>query len=317
MPVPAHETQRILEDGRSFPSPTLVGCALAANKANFLRIGAFDEGLKVWGGENIELAFRAWMCGGKVETVTCSRVGHIFKEFPYRFPGDKDKIVQINLMRVADVWMGNMKKYFYASTRPFEYNRVSYTDEDITSLEERKKIKEKLKCKNFEWYLYNVIPYMGIPHSDSDHYGELYNSATNACFMVHQDYYVGLTYECYEHKIIPDNNFGVGESGIFRYKDKCVVMHTRYNLLTIEECPNSKEELENYGKWEMTITGPVGQGRLQGILTIEKHGKKWCITQITNILDFHYKEQMPQAIDCKENDKFQYWGFTYRLDYNV
>jgi polypeptide N-acetylgalactosaminyltransferase len=74
-----HEQQQSINTGVPFFSPTLVGCAIAVQKDYFFRIGSFDEGMKVWGGENIELGFRAWMCGGQVTTVTCSRVGHVFK----------------------------------------------------------------------------------------------------------------------------------------------------------------------------------------------------------------------------------------------
>ena len=44
------------------------------------------------------------MCGGELELVPCSRVGHIFrKRQPYTFPGGVDQILVKNNMRLAEV----------------------------------------------------------------------------------------------------------------------------------------------------------------------------------------------------------------------
>ncbi|MCV4713968.1 hypothetical protein OFC05_28280, partial [Escherichia coli] len=43
----------------------------------FEEIGLLDEGMEVYGGENVELGIRVWQGGGGVEVLPCSRIAHI------------------------------------------------------------------------------------------------------------------------------------------------------------------------------------------------------------------------------------------------
>lgn len=62
---------------------------------------------------NVLIYFQVWQCGGSLEIVPCSHVGHIFRSFhPYTFPGEKDTH-GINTVRTVEVWMDEYKKYFY------------------------------------------------------------------------------------------------------------------------------------------------------------------------------------------------------------
>ncbi|ELT94461.1 hypothetical protein CAPTEDRAFT_25353, partial [Capitella teleta] len=58
-------------------SPMCIGSNWAMRKDVFEEIGAFDEQMKAWGGENIDLALRVWRCGGRVLNIPCSHAAHL------------------------------------------------------------------------------------------------------------------------------------------------------------------------------------------------------------------------------------------------
>ena len=56
---------------------------------------------------------QVWMCGGVLEIVLCSHVGHIFrKRSPYKWRNGVN-VVKKNAIRVAEVWMDDYAKYYY------------------------------------------------------------------------------------------------------------------------------------------------------------------------------------------------------------
>ena len=68
------------------------------------------------------ILFQVWMCGGTLEIIPCSHVGHIFrKRSPYKWKSGVN-VVKKNSIRVAEVWMDEYKNYYYER---FNYDLVS------------------------------------------------------------------------------------------------------------------------------------------------------------------------------------------------
>lgn len=61
------------------PAGTVQGMMIVMKTQFFHDLGGFDPGMMIWGSEQMELSIKVWMCGGRVEMVPCSIVGHMYR----------------------------------------------------------------------------------------------------------------------------------------------------------------------------------------------------------------------------------------------
>ena len=132
-----------------FASPVMAGGLFAMSSKFFWELGGYDPGLEIWGGEQYELSFKIWQCGGTMVDAPCSRVGHIYRKYsPFGGSGKGDYLGR-NYKRVAAVWMDEYAEYIYKK-------RPHYRDLDPGDISEQVALRKKLDCKPFKWFMKEV-----------------------------------------------------------------------------------------------------------------------------------------------------------------
>ncbi|CAH1777487.1 unnamed protein product [Owenia fusiformis] len=163
---------------RPFKSPVMAGGLFAMHQRWFWELGGYDPGLDIWGGEQYELSFKLWQCGGTMVDAPCSRIGHVYRKFaPFPNPGIGDFIGR-NYKRVAEVWMDEYKEYLYK-------RRPHYRNIDTGDISDQLAIRQKLNCKPFKWFMEEVAfdlpkhypPVEPPPYAE----GEVKNLGANMC----------------------------------------------------------------------------------------------------------------------------------------
>eukprot|EP00746_Dinoflagellata_sp_MGD_P006457 gnl/MRDRNA2_/MRDRNA2_112633_c0_seq1.p1 gnl/MRDRNA2_/MRDRNA2_112633_c0~~gnl/MRDRNA2_/MRDRNA2_112633_c0_seq1.p1 ORF type:complete len:441 (-),score=61.86 gnl/MRDRNA2_/MRDRNA2_112633_c0_seq1:39-1361(-) len=141
--------ERMSDPPEPFPTPATSGGIFAMRKDWFQHLGLYDGAMLEWGGDHVEMTMKVWRCGGRIEIVPCSRIGHLFRDPEHRpYDVNVNQVVR-NYARLAKVWLKDHIEIFY-KVKP-EAREMSF--EGMDELEEKY---NSLGCKSMAWYLENV-----------------------------------------------------------------------------------------------------------------------------------------------------------------
>lgn len=297
--VPDREKKRRGSDIAPTWSPTMAGGLFAISREYFWELGAYDEQMAGWGGENLEMSFRIWQCGGTLETIPCSRVGHVFRAFhPYGLPATTDTH-GINTARMAEVWMDEYAELFYLH-RPDLRNNPAIGD-----VTHRRVLREKLHCKSFQWYLDTVYREKFVPVRDVYGYGRFKNDATQLCLDTLQregDKVPLGAYPCYP-VLQATQYFSLSNRGELRDEVDCAsVLHARIK----------PEERDKSLSRPVVMSVCHGKGRDQRWVRLSsgqlRHAPSaLCLTAPRTLGDVH-------VTVCDTTDLKQIWSIDYNED---
>ncbi|KAM6986710.1 polypeptide N-acetylgalactosaminyltransferase 5 [Aplochiton taeniatus] len=268
--------------------PVMAGGLFSIDKKYFYELGSYDPGLDVWGGENMEISFKIWMCGGEIEIIPCSRVGHIFRgENPYKFPKDRQKTVERNLARVAEVWLDEYKDLFYGHGYHHLLDRSTI---DIGNLTEQVELRKRLKCKSFKWYLENVYPDMDTPLVKAE--GLVFNRGLRKCLALQKS---SLSFEiCDLSK--QSQHFNYTWMRHIRQQDLCVVPQGKELGLALQQCDIANASLRWLHK--------ASNSAMEEHLIAEHIPHRVC-------LEASHQGGTLRLNNCEPTNVFQKWQFTH------
>ncbi|XP_012684968.2 polypeptide N-acetylgalactosaminyltransferase 4 [Clupea harengus] len=288
--VPLTERKRRKSRIDPIKSPTMAGGLFAVSKAYFEYLGTYDMGMEVWGGENLELSFRVWQCGGSLEIDPCSHVGHVFpKKAPYARPN----FLQ-NTVRAAEVWMDSYKHHFYKRNPPAR--KETYGD-----LSDRVLLRQRLKCQSFNWYLKNIYPELHVPEDREGWHGAVRSAG------IHSEC---LDYNAPEHSptgahLAMFGCHGQGGNQYFEYTSNkeirfnsvtelCAEVPSGQNYIGMKHCPQDGAPMPPAIVWEFRDDGSIYHPHSGTCVTSYRTAEGRADIQMTK---------------CTPGDKHQRWKF--------
>lgn len=288
--LPPHEKQRRKDETYPIKSPTFAGGLFSISKSYFEHIGTYDNQMEIWGGENVEMSFRVWQCGGQLEIIPCSVVGHVFRtKSPHTFPKGISVIAR-NQVRLAEVWMDGYKEIFYR--RNMQAAKMAQ-EKSFGDISERLQLRERLHCHNFSWFLQNIYPEMFVPDLKPTFYGAIKNLGIDHCLDVGENNHGGkplIMYTCH----------GLGGNQYFEYTTqrdlrhniaKQLCLHASAGTLGLRSChfTGKNSQVPKDEEWELT------QDQL-----IRNSGSGTCLTS---------EDKKPAMASCNPSDPHQHWLF--------
>ncbi|TMS16204.1 Polypeptide N-acetylgalactosaminyltransferase 6 [Larimichthys crocea] len=292
-PIP--EDARKLRKDETYPvkTPTFAGGLFSISQKYFEHIGTYDDKMEIWGGENIEMSFRVWQCGGQLEIIPCSVVGHVFRnKSPHTFPKGTEVITR-NQVRLAEVWMDDYKNIYYRRSSNADRMAREHNYGDIS---ERLNLRERLHCKNFSWYLNTVYPEAFIPDLTPLKFGAIKNSGSNTCLDVGENNQGGkavIMYQCHN----------MGGNQYFEYTSHKELRHNIGKQLCLHATP--QPEPVKIDLCQLKGKGTSLSPQQEWVFIEEKLLKNPSSGKCLQL-----KEGQVQMSDCNAFDVYQHWTFS-------
>ncbi|XP_051242081.1 N-acetylgalactosaminyltransferase 7 isoform X2 [Dicentrarchus labrax] len=248
VPLSQREKAKRKHTTQPYRSPAMAGGLFAIERDFFFELGLYDPGLQIWGGENFEISYKIWQCGGQLLFVPCSRVGHIYRlqgwqgNPPPAHVGSSPTLK--NYVRVVEVWWDEYKDYFYAS-RP-ETLTLAYGD-----ISELKRFREEHRCKSFKWFMeeiaYDIPLHYPLPPKNVE-WGEVRGFETSYCIdsMGHTN---GGNVEigpC--HRMGGNQLFRINEANQLMQYDQCLTRGGDNSAVIITHCDQNQHTEWKYFK---------------------------------------------------------------------
>ncbi|XP_061627909.1 N-acetylgalactosaminyltransferase 7 isoform X6 [Phyllopteryx taeniolatus] len=240
--VPLNQREKAQRKHTTEPyrSPAMAGGLFAIERDYFFELGLYDPGLQIWGGENFEISYKIWQCGGQLLFVPCSRVGHIYRlqgwqgNPPPAHVGSSPTLK--NYVRVVEVWWDEYKDYFYAS-RP-ETLTLAYGD-----ISELKHFRQEHRCRSFKWFMeeiaYDIPLHYPLPPKNVE-WGEIRGFETSYCIdsMGHTNGGNVETGPC--HRMGGNQLFRVNEANQLMQYDQCLTRGRDNSSVIITHCDQNQ-----------------------------------------------------------------------------